>query len=165
MTVNYFFSGNGTDVLCIEKVNRGLFAFERGSKVSEASTLRCTSSCTLLLFISNFWALGYFAVFQSPLYYYLVPDLDMQSKGHAICATLVLQQCLFHAAQTKNPVIVSQGIRGSHLVNIPQNCSLSSLYDHPLLMSLPKQKQDISKQLFWCGFKQRNISIWMAIEP
>lgn len=35
-------------------------------------------NCTLLLFISNFYALGYFAVFQSLHYYYLVADLDMQ---------------------------------------------------------------------------------------
>lgn len=82
---------------------RRLFAFETGSEVLDASTLHCTPSCTPLLFISNFSALGYFAVFQSPLYYYLVPDLDMQSKGHAICATLVLQQCLFHDAQNKKP--------------------------------------------------------------
>lgn len=65
-----------------------------------------------------------------------------------MCNTCIAKQSLFRDAQTKNPIIVSQGIRGSNLVNVPKKYSLSSLYDHALLMSLPKQKENISKQLF-----------------
>lgn len=161
--------GISIDVLSIKKGDHRLFAFEK-QEVRFRPLPKRTPNCTLLLFISNFWALGYFALFQSLHYYYLVADLDMQSKGHAICATLVSHGNAFSTMpRRKNPITASQGIHGLNLVNknLKTFFFLSSLYDHPLLMSLPRKKktQDISKQLFWSRFKQLNLSMWMALEP
>lgn len=75
---------------CLEhkEIDHRLFAFETWSKVSMPLSHSATPAapwwCSLA--ISEPWAI----LFQS-LHYYLVADLDMQSKGHAICATLVSQ--------------------------------------------------------------------------
>lgn len=40
-----------------------------------------------------------------------------------------------------------------------------SIYYHLLFMSLPvEEKQDISKPLFWSGFKQSDVLPWMVLE-
>lgn len=111
-----------------------------GSKVSDPSTPQRTPNCTLLLFISNFWASGYFAVFQSQDYYYLVAGLDMQSKGHAICATLVSQSNVFSTMPRLNPVTVSQGSGGSNLVHKPQKMFFILIVRSPPINVIAKTK-------------------------
>lgn len=120
-------------------------------------------NCTPLLFISNFWALGYFAVFQSPHYYYLVDDLDMQSKGHAICATLVSESNAFSMMPRLKPC---NCVPGELWLKFSQYTSKNVLYPHCAITPYYCHCQDKNGtyQNNYFDVASTNISMWMAVE-
>lgn len=103
-------------------------------------------------------------MFQSPHYYYLVDDLDMQSKGHAICATLVSESNAFSMMPRLKPC---NCVPGELWLKFSQYTSKNVLYPHCAITPYHYHCQDKNGtyQNNHFDVASTNISMWMALEP